>query len=108
MKYMAHDTATRATSVRVADGIVWVTLSDAREIHFPASKSRRLANATASALAKVELICNGTGLHWPELDEDLSLQGIIEGRFGGATQAAPAPRKAIAADTCASYKTGAH
>jgi hypothetical protein len=57
-------------------------LADAREIRFPAAKSRRLRNATPAQLAHVELICNGTGLHWPDLDEDLSVLGIIEGRFG--------------------------
>ena len=30
----------------------------------------------------VEIICGGTGLHWPELDEDLSVAGILEGRLG--------------------------
>ena len=37
---------------------------------------------TAAQLANIELICDGTGLHWPDLDEDLSVLGIIEGRFG--------------------------
>ncbi|HOA75581.1 MAG TPA: hypothetical protein PK458_19560 [Phycisphaerae bacterium] len=30
----------------------------------------------------MEIICNGTCLHWPELDEDLSVLGILEGRLG--------------------------
>ncbi|MCF8304622.1 MAG: DUF2442 domain-containing protein [Bacteroidales bacterium] len=33
-------------------------------------------------LKNIELICDGTGLHWPDLDEDLSLAGIMEGRYG--------------------------
>jgi hypothetical protein len=57
-------------------------LDDDREIRFPAAKNRRLAKATPEQLANVELICNGTGLHWEELDEDLSVMGILEGRLG--------------------------
>jgi hypothetical protein len=57
-------------------------MQDDREIRFPAAKNRRLRNASASPLANVELICNGTGLHWPDLDEDLSVAGILEGRLG--------------------------
>jgi len=59
-----------------------VQLEDDREIRFPVGKSRRLRRGTASQVQNVELICNGTGLHWPELDEDLSVQGILQGRVG--------------------------
>jgi hypothetical protein len=38
--------------------------------------------ATSEQLAEVELICDGTGLHWETLDEDFSIIGILEGRLG--------------------------
>ena len=57
-------------------------LGDLRNFHAGGHKNRRLSKATPSALANVELICGGTGLHWPDLDEDLSIQGLLEGRFG--------------------------
>jgi hypothetical protein len=82
MKSLEIDTILHATSVSVDSGWVCVRLSDDREIRFPAAKNRRLAKASSSQLKNVELICSGTGLHWPELDEDLSVQGILEGRFG--------------------------
>ncbi len=82
MKYTVLELRTRATAVFVEGGYVCVRLEDGREVRFPAEKSRRLRNATPQQLANVELICNGTGLHWPDLDEDLSLLGILEGRFG--------------------------
>jgi len=66
----------------VEQGFVCIRLEDGREIRFPASKNRRLRDATPSQLANIELICNGTGLHWPDLDEDLSILGILEGRLG--------------------------
>jgi len=57
-------------------------LSDEREIRFPAAKNRRLRAATAEQVSNIELICDGTGLHWPDADEDLTVSGIIAGRFG--------------------------
>ncbi len=57
-------------------------LGNEREIRFPAARNRRLRRGTPDQIARVELICDGTGLHWPELDEDLSVAGIIEGRVG--------------------------
>jgi hypothetical protein len=43
-----------------------------------------LREAAAAQVANIEIICNGTGLHWPDLDEDLSILGILEGRLGRA------------------------
>jgi hypothetical protein len=57
-------------------------LEDGREIRFPITKNRRLRNATPEQLNHVELICDGTGIHWEDLDEDLSVNGILEGRLG--------------------------
>jgi hypothetical protein len=72
----------RASKAWVENGCICVALDDEREIRFPAAKSRRLAGATPQALANMELICDRTGIHWPELDEDLSITGILDGRFG--------------------------
>jgi hypothetical protein len=82
MKYSIAELETKALKVWVENGMVCLRLADDREIRFPASKNRRLAKAGPEQLAKVELICDGTGLHWPDLDEDLSVQGILEGRLG--------------------------
>lgn len=82
MKSLVSSTKMRAKSVRVSRGWVVVRLDDDREVRFPVHKSRRLRDGAAEAVQNVELICNGTGLHWPDLDEDLSIEGILEGRFG--------------------------
>jgi hypothetical protein len=82
MKSLVSSIQTRAKRVRVSRGWVCLRLEDNREIRFPIGKSRRLQDGDPDAVRNVELICNGTGLHWPELDEDLSVQGILEGRFG--------------------------
>jgi hypothetical protein len=82
MKHSILELQERATAVFVENGYICIRLEDEREIRFPASKNRRLRNASPTQLANIELICNGTGLHWPDLDEDLSVIGIIEGRVG--------------------------
>jgi hypothetical protein len=82
MKHSILELQERATAAFVENGYICIRLEDEREIRFPASKNRRLRNASPEQLGNIELICNGTGLHWPDLDEDLSVIGIIEGRFG--------------------------
>ncbi len=82
MTSLVIEAVVRARGVRVDNGWVCVELEDDREIRFPASKSRRLSKASSVALQNVELICGGTGLHWPDLDEDISVRGILEGRLG--------------------------
>lgn len=81
MRYLTAE-LTKATRVWVEDGWVWLRLEDEREIRFPINKNRRLRNASPAQLKRVELICDGTGIHWPALDEDLSVNGILEGRLG--------------------------
>ena len=82
MKYTILELTARAVEAFAENGTVCIRLSDGREIRFPASKNRRLRNATAEQLGRIEIICNGTGLHWPDLDEDLSVLGILDGRLG--------------------------
>jgi len=58
--------------------------SDKPEIRFPVELNKELREASLDKRQNIELIFEGTGLHWPDLDEDLSITGIIEGRFGKA------------------------
>ncbi len=74
----------KATRVWVEGTWVCLRLEDEREVRFPVSKNRRLKDAPPAALANVELICDVTGIHWPDLDEDLSVAGILEGRLGAS------------------------
>jgi hypothetical protein len=84
MKYSILELQSRAVHAFAEAGFVCIRLEDGREIRFPASKNRRLRGATPAQLANIEIICKGTGLHWPDLDEDLSILGILEGRLGPA------------------------
>jgi hypothetical protein len=64
------------------NGMICIKLADNREIRFPIDLNEKLKNASEQQLDNIEVICGGTGIHWPEIDEDLSVTGIIEGRFG--------------------------
>ena len=60
---------------------IYVELHDGRVIGFPADRFRILASATEDQLAKVRVELNGYALRWEELDEDLTVPGIVDGRF---------------------------
>ena len=60
---------------------IFMELHDGRCIGFPADRFRILAAATDAQLANVELEVNGYALRWDELDEDISVPGILAGRF---------------------------
>lgn len=65
-----------------ADGrTVYVELHDGRIIGFPADRFRRLSQATDEQLADVQLEVNGDALRWEELDEDITVPGVVAGRF---------------------------
>ena len=81
MKYMVAELQFKAIKAWYEDGRICLMLSDKKEIRFPVELNNKLKKASPNQLNNIEIICNGTGLHWPELDEDLSLTGIIEGRF---------------------------
>lgn len=71
----------RAVGAWVQNRMVFIELTDGRQVGFPAARFRLLANATDEALSRVELCLDGAALRWEELDEDLSVRGIVEGRF---------------------------
>jgi hypothetical protein len=71
---------TRATSVRVSDDALIVDLSDGRTVSAPLAWYPRLLHGTAAERENYELIGEGFGIHWPQLDEDISVEGILAGR----------------------------
>jgi len=60
---------------------IYVELHDGRIVGFPADRFRILAAATEEQLAKVQVEVNGHALRWEELDEDITVPGIVAGRF---------------------------
>jgi len=66
-------------SVTTSEDRLQVRLTDGREISVPLEWYPRLKNASPDKRAKYRLIGDGTGIHWPEIDEDLDLEGIMAG-----------------------------
>ena len=71
-----------AEKVWYESGRICMILSDKKEVHFPVTLNEKLRNANPSQVSNIEISCAGTGLHWPDLDEDLSVTGILKGKYG--------------------------
>jgi hypothetical protein len=68
-----------ATEVRISDHELLVQLADGRSISVPLVWFPRLLHATPDQRLRFELIGDGEGIHWPEVDEDISVQGLLAG-----------------------------
>ncbi len=85
MATLAHTTIdeyrgnARALDVRFADGQLIVDLRDGRTIATPIIWYPRLREATDAERANWELNGSGFGIHWPDVDEDLSVAAMLEG-----------------------------
>ncbi len=69
-----------AREVEVKEDTLVVSLTDGRIISVPLAWFPRLWYGTTSERANFEIIGDGNYIHWPELDEDLSISGILAGR----------------------------
>jgi hypothetical protein len=67
-------------AVRCHDGQIIVAMESGVEIRFPVASNPRLASGTPKQLMHIEV--SPYGLHWPDLDEDLSFRGLLEGDYG--------------------------
>ena len=69
----------RVSDVRCTDDTLTVDLMDGRTISVPLAWFPRLANGTADQRANWQPCAGGLGIHWPNLDEDLSTAGLLAG-----------------------------
>ena len=78
------DQTPRAVSVRYdrGRGRIVVRLETGLELGFAPRDAQGLDHATARDLARIEIVGAGAGLHFPALDADLSIAGLLEGRLG--------------------------
>lgn len=81
-------TETTIRRVEVTDETITAHLADGRVISVPLAWSWRLSDATPAQRANWKLIGDGYGVHWPDVDEDISAEGMLSG------VPAPRPRKA--------------
>jgi len=77
----------RAESVTVTDDALRVELSDGRTISVPLAWFPRLLDATKKERDNWRFIGKGEGIHWSDLDEDISVEGLLAGRSSGESQA---------------------
>ena len=68
-----------ARTVEVSDDELIVGLADGRVIRVPLVWFPRLLHASAAARSNWELLGDGEGIHWPDADEDLSVDGLLAG-----------------------------
>lgn len=69
-----------AKTARYVDGHILIEMRGGVEVRFPVQGNPRLAQGTPQQLNRIEL--SPFGLHWPDLDEDLSIKGLMEGNYG--------------------------
>lgn len=89
MSSLALEFPPHAVALRFTSGRLVVTLHDGRELSVPLAWFPRLVRATPEQLAQFEWLGMGEGIHWPALDEDISVLGLLEGRPG--TELRPTP-----------------
>jgi Protein of unknown function (DUF2442) len=70
---------TRLAAVAVIDDELTVRLMDGRTLSVPVAWYPRLAEATPYQRADWEIAGGGYGIHWPQIDEDLSTEGLLRG-----------------------------
>lgn len=83
MSILAHPCEPLATGLEITEDELIVSLADGRKLSVPIAWYPRLADATAEQRRNWEMIGPGVGFHWPDVDEDLSVEGMLLG--------APAP-----------------
>ena len=76
----------RAEGVAISDDTLTVDLADGRSIAVPLAWYPRLVHATPGERANWQLIGRGEGIHWPELDEDISVEHLLSGIKSGESQ----------------------
>ena len=72
-----------AMTIAVTEDTLTAELSDGRTISVPLAWHPRLVHATPQERSNWTLIGGGQGIHWPDLDEDISIEGLLVGRKSG-------------------------
>jgi hypothetical protein len=77
----------KARAVTVSDDKLTLELDDGRSIAVPLVWYSRLVHATSTELARWRLIGGGEGIQWPDLDEDVGIEGLLAGRASAESKA---------------------
>lgn len=76
-----------AESVHITEDTMIVCLDDGRDLSVPLTWFPRLDHGTRQERENFELIGNGEGIHWPDLDEDISVEGLLAGKRSAESDA---------------------
>ena len=76
-----------ARSAVFRDGEIIIAMESGAEIRFPVADNPRLAPGSAEQMSRMEL--SPYGIHWPDLDEDLSFRGLLDGDYGQRQKVEP-------------------
>ena len=76
----------KAVTVSLTEDTLVVDLDDGRTISVPIAWYPRLLHGTPQERSKWRFIGKGEGIHWPEIDEDIEVQGLLDGRKSGESQ----------------------
>ena len=79
MSTAANSVEPRVMSIEVTDDEILAHLVDGRTISVPLVWSWRVSEATQEQRQHFEILGDGQGVHWPELDEDISVDGMLHG-----------------------------
>ena len=93
----AASTEPRIQQVHVTDDEIVARLVDGRVISVPLAWSWRLSEATPQQRANFRLIGSGQGVHWPDVDEDISVEGMLHGVPAHRPKSTPARKRGGAA-----------
>jgi len=69
----------RIVEIEVTEDVITARLADGRTISVPLAWSWRLSEATPEHRSNFEIIGTGEGVHWPDIDEDISARGMLHG-----------------------------
>lgn len=83
----AEQPAPSAVTVKITSDAFSVELDDGRTVTVPIGWYPRIAHASSRERRNWRLIGTGEGIHWPDLDEDVSVDGILRGRPSAESQA---------------------
>ena len=84
---IAENSDPRIIAIEVMDAAIVATLADGRTVSVPLAWSWRLSEANPAQRQNFEIIGSGQGVHWPDLDEDISVENLLLGQSSGESQA---------------------
>ena len=79
--------STRAIAIEISEDELTTSLSDGRTVSAPLAWYPRLAHGTREERNNWRFIGNGIGIHWPDIDEDISVENLLSGKPSGESQA---------------------